>query len=104
MPEIILIPLAKNIFRILKNEVRNKKDRKGGYTPINPSPINLVKGDAPMTMDLVELMLQGYRSRLENNIRTPNISNLRLQNADCRHFLFRFTVSIKYSDDIKFDD
>ena len=35
MPEIILKTLAKNLFRILKNEVRNKKDHKGGvqYTP-----------------------------------------------------------------------
>ena len=41
MPEIILMTLAKNLFRILKNEVRNKKNRKGGCTPpINPSPIN----------------------------------------------------------------
>ena len=47
MPEIILITLAKNLFRILKNEVRNKKkirnqkkNRKGGvHPPINPSPI-----------------------------------------------------------------
>ena len=40
MPEIILITLAKILFRILKNEVRNKKNRKGGCTPpINCSPI-----------------------------------------------------------------
>ena len=34
MPEIILITLAKNLFRILKNEVRNKKNRKGGVYAI----------------------------------------------------------------------
>ena len=39
MPEIILITLAKNIYRILKNKVRNKKFVKGVYTPLNPSPI-----------------------------------------------------------------
>ena len=44
MPEIILMTLAKNLFRILKNEVRNQKNRKGGCTsPINPSPINATK-------------------------------------------------------------
>ena len=41
MPEIILITLAKNLFLILKNEVRNKKNRKEGgvHPPINPFPI-----------------------------------------------------------------
>ena len=41
MSEIILITLAKNLFRIFKNEVRNKKKIvKGVYTPKNSSPIN----------------------------------------------------------------
>ena len=41
MSEMILITLAKDFFRILKNEVGNKKGRKGGCTPpINPSPMN----------------------------------------------------------------
>ena len=40
MPEIILITITKNLFRILKNEVGNKKCKGGVYTPpINPSPI-----------------------------------------------------------------
>ena len=40
MPEILLMTLAKNHFRIFKKEVRNQKVRKGGCTPpINPSPI-----------------------------------------------------------------
>ena len=33
MPEIILITLAKNRFHVFKNEVRNKKNRKGGAHP-----------------------------------------------------------------------
>ena len=33
---------GKKYFRILKNEVRNKESRKGGFTPpINPPPINI---------------------------------------------------------------
>ena len=41
MPEILLISLAKNLFRIFKNEVRNLKKSYRGFTPpINPSLIN----------------------------------------------------------------
>ena len=41
MPEIILITLAWNLFRVLKNEVRNQKNRKGGCkSPIKPNPFN----------------------------------------------------------------
>ena len=42
MPDIILITLVKNLSRILKNETRSKKVRKGGGVqppPINTSPI-----------------------------------------------------------------
>ena len=56
MPEIILITLAKNLFRILKNKVRNKKNRKGGCTPpINPSPI---KEGYPKWADVVLKLYQ----------------------------------------------
>ena len=42
-PEIILIALAKNLFGILKNEVRNQKVHKVGVYPtlLDPCPINV---------------------------------------------------------------
>ena len=66
MPEIILITLAKNLFRILKNEVRNqKKNRKGGCTlPINPSPI---KNQNSSHYDLHRLKKCIYRANFSIN-------------------------------------
>ena len=42
MPEIILITLAKNIVRILKNKVKIKKIIKGVHPPMNLSPMKVM--------------------------------------------------------------
>ena len=42
MPEIILITLAKNLFRILKNEVRNQKRSLKGDVHLLKMPLPLI--------------------------------------------------------------